>query len=58
MKQSSFSPGKAEALGMRLQADAYAQYGEVILMLMFMLMLMLILILILILMHNMGGEHR
>ena len=29
-----FSPsGKAEALGMRLRADAYAQYGEVMLML-------------------------
>ena len=46
MKQSSSSPGKAEALGMRLQADAFSQYGEVMLMLILMLMLML--------MHNMG----
>ena len=56
MKQSSSSPGKAEALGMRLQADAFSQYGEVLLMLILMLMLMLrlMLMLILMLMHNMG----
>ena len=52
MKPSFSPPGKAEALGMRLQADAYAQYGEVILMLMLMNLLMLTLMLMW--MHNMG----